>query len=219
MSKTGASQFLQIQQGRNDAVPGSARQKREVVYVHRSEKSSDKNDMEIKLAKKAVRGDADAYGELIRQNQEYLYKMAYLYTENQQDALDVAGTAILKGYQHIRSLKNPQWFRTWLTRILIRCAQDANKKIVYFDSIDEVEIPERYEGISLEETWDLRNAIELLPEKYRNVIILKYFSEMSVQEIAYVLEIPSGSVKAYLSRGRDELKKYLGGGLYNAESV
>lgn len=188
--------------------------------MHRSEKNSDKNDMEIKLAKKAVRGDADAYGELIRQNQEYLYKMAYLYTENQQDALDVAGTAILKGYQHIRSLKNPQWFRTWITRILIRCAQDANKKIVYFDSIDEVEIPERYEGISLEETWDLRNAIELLPEKYRNVIILKYFSEMSVQEIAYVLEIPSGSVKAYLSRGRDELKKYLGGGgLYNAESV
>ena len=87
----------------------------------------------------------------------------YLYG-NQQDALDVVGTAILKGYQHIRSLKNPQWFRTWITRILIRCAQDANKKIVYFNSIDEVEIPERYEGISLEETWDLRNAIELLPE-------------------------------------------------------
>ena len=191
-------------------------------YVHRN-KNNDKKDLETelegKLAKKAIRGNADAYGELIRRNQEYLYKMAYIYTENQQDALDVVGTAILKGYQHIRSLKNPQWFRTWITRILIRCAQDANKKIVYFNSIDEVEIPERYEGNSLEETWDLRNAIELLPEKYRNVIILKYFSGMSVQEIAYVLEIPAGSVKAYLSRAREELKKYLKEDYMYAESV
>ncbi len=187
--------------------------------MQRNEKSDDKHDIEIKLTKKAIRGNADAYGELVRRNQEYLYKMAYVYTEKQQDALDVVGTAILKGYQNIRSLKNPQWFRTWITRILIRCAQDANKKLVYFSSIDEVEIPERYEGISLEESWDLRNAIELLPEKYRNVIILKYFSEMSVQEIAYILEIPAGSVKAYLSRGRDELKKYLKEDYMYAESV
>ena len=74
-------------------------------YVHRN-KNNDKKELEteleIKLAKKAIRGNADAYGELIRRNQEYLYKMAYIYTENQQDALDVVGTAILKGYQHIR---------------------------------------------------------------------------------------------------------------------
>lgn len=173
----------------------------------------------MKLAKKAIRGNPDAYGELIRQNQEYLYKMAYLYTENQQDALDVVGTAILKGWQHIRSLKNPQWFRTWITRILIRCAQDINKKVIYFNSIDEVEIPERCEGISLEETWDLRNAVGQLPERYRNVIILKYFCELSVQEIAYILDIPEGSVKAYLSRGRNELKKYLKEDYMYAESI
>ena len=62
-------------------------------YVHRN-KNNDKKDLETelegKLAKKAIRGNADAYGELIRRNQEYLYKMAYIYTENQQDALDVA---------------------------------------------------------------------------------------------------------------------------------
>lgn len=178
-----------------------------------------KIDTDIKLVKKAVRGNSDAYGELIRQHQEYLYKMAYVYTENQQDALDVVGTTILKGWQHIRSLKNPQWFRTWITRVLIHTAQDANKKIVYFDSIEEVEIPDRYDGISLEETWDLRNAIELLPEKYQSVIILKYFCEMTVAEIAYALDIPEGSVKAYLSRGRNELKKYLKEDYMYAESV
>lgn len=177
------------------------------------------NDADTKLVKKAIRGNADAYGELIRQHQEYLYKMAYLYMENKQDALDVVGTTILKGWQHIRSLKNPQWFRTWITRILIHTAQDMNKKIVYFNSIDEVEIPDRYNGISLEETWDLRNAVDLLPEKYRNVIILKYFCELSVQEIAYTLDIPEGSVKAYLSRARNELKKYLKEDYMYAESI
>ena len=48
-----------------------------------------------------------------------------------------------------------------------------------------------------------------LPEKYRVVIILKYYSGFSVNEIAYAIEVPVGTVKAYLSRGRDELKKYL----------
>ena len=63
--------------------------------------------------------------------------------------------------------------------------------------------------MSLEEQYDLHDAIEQLPEKYRTVIILKYFSQMSVHEIAFVLEVPEGTIKAYLSRARDLLKKYL----------
>ena len=78
-----------------------------------------------KLAKKAVRGNADAYGQLITKYQEYLYKMAFLYMKNQQDALDVVGTTILKGFQNIKTLKNPEWFKTWITRILINTANDS----------------------------------------------------------------------------------------------
>lgn len=90
-------------------------------------------EQELKLAKKAIRGNPDAYGGLITCYQEYLYKMAFLYMKNEQDSLDLVGTVILKGYQNIRTLKNPAWFRTWLTRILINAAKDTRKRFIYIE--------------------------------------------------------------------------------------
>ena len=126
---------------------------------------------QIRLVKKAVKGDPDAYGTLIAEHQEYLYKMAYLYVRNEDAALDVVGSAILSAYQSIRTLKEPEYFKTWLTRI--------------------------------------NSAIEQLSEKYRTVIYLKYFSEFTIKEIAFAMDAPEGSVKAYLSRAREELKRIL----------
>lgn len=164
---------------------------------------------ELRLVRKAVRGNPDAYGSLIVFYQEYLYKIAFLYMKNEQDALDLVGSTILKGYQNIRTLKKPEWFKTWLTKILINTAKDELKKAVYYDEIDENWISDRYQAVSLEEHLDLNSAIEHLPEKYRMVIVLKYFSELSIREIAYIMSAPEGTVKAYLSRARDELKKTL----------
>ena len=84
---------------------------------------------QIRLVKKAVKGDPDAYGRLITEHQEYLYKMAYLYVRNEETALDVVGSTILSAYQSIRALKEPEYFKTWITRILIRAAQSEQKKI------------------------------------------------------------------------------------------
>lgn len=164
---------------------------------------------EIQLARKAVRGNPNAYGQLIVFYQEYLYKMAFLYMKNEQDALDLVGSAILKGYQNIRTLKKPELFKTWLTRILINAAKDELKKVIPYDEIDENKMSGQHQNVSLEEKIDLNSAIKGLPEKYRLVIVLKYFSELSVHEIAYIMNAPEGTVKAYLSRARDELKKIL----------
>lgn len=161
---------------------------------------------ELRLARKAVKGDSDAYGTLIVKYQEYLYKMAFLYMKNEDDALDVVGTTILKAYQSIHKLKNPEWFKTWLTKILIRTALDELKKAVHYHDLEQIQAADAQTGISAEEKWDLNSAIDRLPEKYRMVIILKYFSELSVKEIAFIMSIPEGSVKAYLSRARYELK-------------
>ena len=171
---------------------------------------------ERELVRKAVRGNPDAYGELIRYYQEYLYKMAFLQMKNEQDALDLVGTAILKGYQNIRSLKNPEWFKTWLTRILINTAKSTQKKIIYYEDVTEALPDGRYRGVSLEEQIDLNTAVERLPEKYRLAVELKYFSGFSVKEIAFVMNTPEGTVKAYLSRARNELKKMLKEDYFNA---
>ena len=81
---------------------------------------------QLKLVKKAVKGNPDAYGELIAEYQEYMYKTAYLYVKNEEIALDAVGTAVLKAYQQIHSLKAPEYFKTWLTRILINVSHEEN---------------------------------------------------------------------------------------------
>ena len=92
----------------------------------------------LRLVKRAIRGNPDAYGQLIAGQQEYLYKMAFLYMKNKEDALDLVGSTVLKGYQNIHRLKNPEWFRTWLTRILINLARDELKKAVHHSDITEL---------------------------------------------------------------------------------
>ena len=164
---------------------------------------------EIRIVKKAIKGKPDAYGQLISEYQKYLYRVAFLYIKNEQEALDIVGDTILKGFQNISTLKNPEWFRTWITRVLINVANDKKKKIVSYVDFSEELTSSKAEGVSIEERCDLNSAIQELPDKYRTVIILKYFSEFSVKEIAYTMNSPEGTIKAYLSRARDELKKIL----------
>ncbi|MDO4298756.1 MAG: sigma-70 family RNA polymerase sigma factor [Lachnospiraceae bacterium] len=162
-----------------------------------------------KLAGKAIRGNVNAYGQLIEYYKEYLYRTAWLLVKNQEDALDIVSDCILRGFHSIRTLKKPEYFRTWMTRILINSARDYRRRYPETEDIDTIYMAEPEQGISPEEKMDLYRAIDLLPEKYRNVVILKYFDEMKISEIAYALEIPEGTVKVYLSRAKTKLRLLL----------
>ena len=70
-------------------------------------------------------------------------------------------------------------------------------------------MPAEEESISIEERMDLYQAIDFLSEKYKNIIILKYFNGLKISEIAYAMDIPEGSVKAYLYRAKTELRHLL----------
>ena len=169
--------------------------------------SCDKDN--LLLVKKAIHGNVNAYGTLITRCQDYLYRIAFLYVKNEDLALDAVGECILQGFQSIHTLKKPEYFKTWLTRILIRCAVDLFRQMMPVAPMDTIQAAAPESSISSEEKWDLYDAIDVLPEKYRTVIILKYFSDMTVSEIAYAMNIPEGSVKAYLSRARKELRACL----------
>lgn len=167
------------------------------------------NFTDIKLVRRAVRGNQKAYGQLAHQYQDYLYRTAYLYLKNQEDALDAVQDCILKGFQNIRKLENPEYFKTWLTRILINCAHDILRKQLPAVPMEHAGELEAARPASMEEKWDLYEAIDGLPYKYKTVIILRYFNELQIQEIACAMGIPEGSVKAYLNRAKQELRSYL----------
>lgn len=167
------------------------------------------NDVIKKLAVKAKHGKADAYGKLMDYYKEYLYKTAMLSVKNEDIAMDMVGECVLNGYRKIDTLKQPEYFKTWITRILFNTISDYYRSVQYVEDIDNIKMPDPEAPVTQEEKLDLYQAIDLLSEKYKKVIILKYFDDLKIQDIAYVMDIPEGSVKAYLHRAKKDLKHLL----------
>lgn len=165
----------------------------------------------ISLIKKAMKGNSKAFGELVRQERAYLYRIAFIYTRQECDALDAVQESVLKAYLNIKSLREPQAFRSWITRICINTATAICKKRKLWEELDTIsELPSEI-GLSPEEKAELHTAIERLPEKYREIVKLKYFEDLTTREIAQRLEIPEGTVSSSLNRAiarlRQELKE------------
>jgi RNA polymerase sigma-70 factor (ECF subfamily) len=166
---------------------------------------------ELARVKRAMRGNPTAFGELIQREQEYLYRMAYLYTHQEADALDVVQESILKAYKSVKTLRDPEYFRTWLTRIVINTAQDLLRhRREEFPLEEGAQLPAQ-EALTPEERMDLYQALEQLPEKYRDVVKLKYLDGCTIREISDATGMPQGTVSVYLrravSRLRDQLKE------------
>ncbi|MEX1029437.1 MAG: sigma-70 family RNA polymerase sigma factor [Paenibacillaceae bacterium] len=162
------------------------------------------------IIKRAQRGDDDAFQQLILIETPKLYKIAFIYVKNEPDALDILQDAIYKAYISIHKLKFPDHFTTWIIRILINTAIDHLKKRQHVLPLNEEILIKSYSenNSQIEDRVVLSNAIDLLEEKYKSVIILKYFKDFSNQQIAEVLGYPIGTVKTYLHRSIKELKTY-----------
>ncbi|MCA1031270.1 sigma-70 family RNA polymerase sigma factor [Bacillus timonensis] len=167
------------------------------------------------LVRNAINGDKRSLEELLILHSDQLYRTAYLYVNNRDDALDVVQETAYKALVAIGQLKNEQYFMTWLTKILINSAYDVLKKKNKEIPIEKmIEFPATKTNKSTE-TLDLINAIHELKSQYRNAIILFYFHDLPIQEIAKVMNIPENTVKTYLRRGKERLKKLLGGMEYH----
>ncbi len=170
-----------------------------------------KNELnKIKLIKESMKGNKESFGILIKNNKEYLYKMAFLYVKDEQDALEVIHETVYRGFLNIEKLKKAKFFNTWITRILINVSIDFLKKKGKNEMLDESTpiIKEKYE-ISTEEKLDLYNAIDLLNDNYKTVIIMMYFNDIKIKDISKVMEIPENTVKTYLRRAKQALGEIL----------
>ncbi|MGM8239671.1 sigma-70 family RNA polymerase sigma factor [Clostridium perfringens] len=171
---------------------------------------------EIKLIKESMKGNKESFGILIKNNKEYLYKMVFLYVKDEQDALEVIHETVYRAFLNIEKLKKAKFFNTWITRILINVSIDFLKKKGKNEMLDE-STPIRKEKceISTEEKLDLYNAIDLLNDNYKTVIIMMYFNDMKIKDISKVMEIPENTVKTYLRRAKQALGEVLKEGYLN----
>ncbi|MCT4791238.1 MULTISPECIES: sigma-70 family RNA polymerase sigma factor [Exiguobacterium] len=160
------------------------------------------------LVRRAIKQDEAAFEQLTLLHSEQLYRTAYVYVKNEQDALDVVQETVYKAFISIGQVKEPKYFVTWLTKILIRnCYRVLNQQTAVADLIEQIPVKES----SREEHLDLIDALSHLRKEYRDVLVLFYFHDVPMKEIASFIGITLNTVKTYLRRGREELKKQLGG--------
>ncbi len=146
------------------------------------------------------------YCECINQYRNQLYTVAYAILKNEMDAEDAACNAILKGYEHLHQLKNPRKFKTWMITITKNEALKIRKKRLALLETEKVGdlIEPTYD--SYNELWDI---VQSLREEYRLVIVLFYYNDLSIRDISHVLDIPMGTVKSRLNRGKELLRNML----------
>ena len=160
-----------------------------------------------KLVLKAIKGDGESFGLLINNKKEDLYRIAYSYVHNEQDALDIIGEAVYKAYISISKLKHPEYFNTWIVRIVINCAINfinKSKRILYLDNKTIESL--NNEKNDIVESIDLKEALEKLDHNYKIVIILRYSQNLKLKEIAEILELPLSTVKTRLYKAIELLK-------------
>lgn len=162
--------------------------------------------------KKAQQGNQKAFLKLVESDKEKLYKMAFLYVKNESDALDIVQETIMKAYVNMKTVKEERYFSTWLTKILINTALETLRKNSKIITLKEEAAEKQSTILQIEEKMDLLQAIEQLEEKYKTVIILRYYRDLPVQQIADYLDCPEGTVKSNLHRAIQKLKQHYQGG-------
>ena len=130
-----------------------------------------------------------------------LYKTAYLYLGNETSAMEAVDETIFKAFKSLKKLRQPQFFNTWITRILINECKKELKRLKRMSPRENLPI-EKYDEVSYDQL-PLKEAIAKLSEELRCVVILRYFSGYTLSETAKSLDIPQGTV---VTRQRRALK-------------
>lgn len=145
--------------------------------------------------------------EQVNQYKKILYAVAYAILKNEADTEDAVCSAIQKAYEHLDQLKSPQKLKPWIITITKNEALQIKRKRLELPGDEQVAAMLKP---VVDEHYELWDVVQKLPEEYRPVIVLFYYDDLSIRDIAKILDIPIGTVKSRLNRGRDLLKMMLG---------
>ena len=126
--------------------------------------------------------------------------------KNDDDTCDAIQETLVSAYKNLKSLREPQYFTSWIIRILINKCYDIikkNKKITYLNEKMQVEEDAYYEMYCNDS--ELEYVLKQLDENLKTVVVLYYYDDLPVADIAEILNIPEGTVKSRLSRARDKI--------------
>lgn len=178
-----------------------------------------------KRIKQVLKGDQNAFADIVSLYQHKLYQVCYRMLSNKQEAEDIAQEAFVRAYMNLHTFDQKRKFSTWLYRIATNLCIDRIRKKkpdYYLDAeVAGTEGLDLYSQIATEDQLPEETLVQMelqeriqyeigrLPDKYRSVIVLKYIEELPLQEISDILDMPLGTVKTRIHRGREALRKQL----------
>jgi len=183
------------------------------------------------LVKKSQKGDYPSFEELVKRYEKKIYNLAYRIMGNKEDASDVLQETFLQAFKKLAGFKGKAKFSTWLYRIAVNIClmRKRKRKKMEIISLDVPILTKKEDEMKreLRDDWSesplatlenkevkktLSEAIDLLPEEYRTVFLLRGLNGMSNEEVAEVLKISLPAVKSRLHRARlflrDRLSQY-----------
>lgn len=161
------------------------------------------------LIKRAQKGDEEAFIEVIDIIMPQMYKVAKVRLKSEEDIGDAIQETILAAFTNLKKVKEPAYFKTWITKILINKCNDMvrKNKVLYVEDYGEVGSGHTVKE-NMEQKLEFENMLSHLSLEYRLVIVLYYVNKFKTREIAEILNEKEGTIKSRLSRARQQLKEY-----------
>lgn len=151
----------------------------------------------------------ETFCKYIKRYETDMFRFAKSIVGNQVDGEDAMQESILKAYEKIDTLRSRRKFKPWIFQILANECYKILRNQKKQEVTDPFQFPETKSVMIENEDGEILSYILKMPKQYQEVLILYYYDEFSVKEIADILDIPQGTVKSRLARGRKQLRNLL----------
>lgn len=148
--------------------------------------------------------DETSFNEAVRSMEKHMYAVARSMLRSDADCADAMQTAVFSAWRRLASLQDERRFPAWLMRILINACRDIQRS--YQRQSIEQALDDSIPSVNAAPCFDLRWALEMLPEKYRLPVVLRHLAGMSISEIASALKLPHTTVKWRIHEGLHRLR-------------
>jgi len=203
----GSSQFEVINVGKETSPP-----KRVYIMSEEASKGVYRVRDEVSLLRLSLDGETEAWGEIVTRYKEAVFGLCLGFLRNRADAEDLTHDTFIRAYENLRRYRLEKRFSTWLFTIASNLCRNRLRHRRYHPVLPP---PDEVSGgsdpavvVGREDRWArIRRGLNRLPDTYRAPIVLRYYNDLTYQEISEVLSLPEGTVKTRLHRGKAMLKQ------------
>jgi len=177
----------------------------------------DSAERDEELVARTVAGDRDAFAALVQRHERRVYNLTLRMMDNDQDARDAAQEAFLTAFRKLSSYRGEAAFTTWMHRVTLNACHDLMRKrgraplLALDPNVEPPAPPAPDHAETSAGAIDVRRALAEIPEDFRAVLVLHDVQDLAYEQIAQALDLPLGTVKSRLHRGRVALARIMTG--------